>query len=125
MGIQYLTLTMEQMTKEVGNELLGRTNKTIAINTAQIQMIDQWTTTIKNAHSALNLQLEANKRSGENLVMELETVKKDQARKGAESIARHEMQQKALQLAIEKYKNFLPLTNANMSRVSKTCKGME
>ena len=55
----------------------------------------------------------------------LETVKKDQARQRAESIAQHEKLQTAQQLAEEKHKKFLALTEANMSRVSKTFKGME
>ena len=59
------------------------------------------------------------------LANELETVKKDQARQRAESITQHEKQQMALQLAAEKYKKFLSLSNANMSRVSWTFKGME
>ena len=69
--------------------------------------------------------MEADKRSVDALAKELETVKKDQARQCAESIAQHEMQQKALQLAKEKYKKLLALTDANMSRLSKTFKGME
>ena len=125
MGIQYLALSMEQRTQEVGNELLSRINMAAAINAAQMQRIDKWTTSSENAHSALKLQMEADKRSVDNLAKELETVKKDQARQRAESIAQHEKQQKAQQLAEEKHKKFLALTDANMSRVSKTFKGME
>ena len=55
----------------------------------------------------------------------METVKKDQTRQRAESIAQHEKQQKAQQLAEEMPKKFLALTDVNMSRVSKTFKGME
>ena len=69
--------------------------------------------------------MEAKKRSVDVLAKELETVKKDQARQRAESIAQHEKQQKAQQLAEEKHKKFFALTNANMSRVSMTFKGME
>ena len=61
--------------------------------------------------------MEADKKSVDALAKELETVKKDQARQRAESIAQHEKQQKAQQLAEEKHKQFLTLTNANMSRV--------
>ena len=125
MGIQYLALSMEQRTQEVGNELLSRINMAAAINAAQMQRIDKWTTSSENAHSVLKLQMEADKRSVDNLAKELETVKKDQARQRAESIAQHEKQQKAQQLAEEKHKKFLALTDANMSRVSKTFKGME
>ena len=77
MGIQYLALRMEQRTLEVGNELLSRINMAAAINAAQIQRIDKWTTSSKNAHSTLKLQIEADKRSVDNLAKELETVKKD------------------------------------------------
>ena len=73
----------------------------------------------------MKLQMEADKKSVDALAKELETVKKDQARQRAESIAQHEKQQKAQQLAEEKHKKFLSLTDANMSRVSKTFKGME
>ena len=66
--------------------------------------------------------MEADKRSVDALAKELETVKKDQARQRAESIAQHEKQEKAQQPK-EKHKTFLALTDANMSRVSKTLKG--
>ena len=42
-----------------------------------------------------------------------------------ESIAQHEKQQKAQQLAEEKYKKFLTLTDTNMSMVSETLKWTE
>ena len=51
-----------------------------AVNAAQMQRIDKWTTSRENAHSALRLQTEADKRSVHALANELETVKKDQAR---------------------------------------------
>ena len=69
--------------------------------------------------------MEADKKSVDGLAKELEIVKKDQARQRAVSIAQHEKQQKAQQLAEEKHYIFLALTDANMSRVSKTFKGME
>ena len=103
MGMQYLALTMEQRTQEVGNELLNRINMAAAVNAAQMQRIDKWTTSSENAHSVLRLQMEADKRSVDALAKELETVKKDQARQRAESIAQHEKQQKAQQLAEEKH----------------------
>ena len=56
---------------------------------------------------------------------ELKIVKKDQASQQAESIAQHEKQQKTLQLAEEKHKTYLALTDENMSRVSKTFRGIE
>ena len=90
MGIQYLALSMEQRTQEVGNELLSRINMAAAINAAQMQRIGKWTTSSENAHSTLKLQMVADKRSVDNLAKELETVKKDQARQCAESIAQHE-----------------------------------
>ena len=92
MGMQYLALSMEQLTQEVGNELLSRINMAAAINAAQMQRIDKWTTSSENAHSVLILQMEADKRSVDNLAKELEKVKKDQARQRAESIAQHEKQ---------------------------------
>ena len=52
-------------------------------------------------------------------------MKKDQARQQAESIALQEKQHKAQQLAKEKHKKFLAITDANMSRVSKTFKGLK
>ena len=119
MGIEYLALSMEQRTQEVGNELLSRINMAAAINAAQMQSIDKWATSSENAHSALKLQMEADKRSVDNLANELETVKKDQGRQRAESIAQHEKQQKAQQLAEEKHKKFLALTDANMSSVNR------
>ena len=125
MGIQYLDLNMEQRTQEVGNELLSRINMAAAINAAQMQRIDKWTTSSENANSALKLQMEADKKSVNNLAKVLETVKKEQARQRAESIAQHVKQQKAQQLAEEKHKKFLALTDENISRVSKTFKGME
>ena len=125
LGMQYLALTMEQRTQEVGNELLNRINMAPAINAAQMQMINNWTTSSENADSVLQLQMEANKRSVDAFAKELETVKKDQARQRAESIAQHEKHQKAQHLSEEKYKKLLALTDANMSRVSKTFKGME
>ena len=125
LGIQYLALTMEQRTQDVGNELHGRINMAAAVNAAQMQRIEKWTTSSENAHSALRLRMEADKKSVDALAKELETVKKDQARQCAESIAQHQKQQKAQRLTEEKYKKFLALTDANMSRVSKTFKGME
>ena len=80
MGIQYLALSMEQRTQVVGNELRSWINMAAAINAAQMRRIDKCTTFCENAHSALKLQMEADKRSVDNLAMELETVKKDQAR---------------------------------------------
>ena len=71
---------MEQRTQEVVNELLGQINMVAAINAAQMERIDKWTTSSKNTHSPLRLQMEAEKRSVEALTKELETVKKDQAR---------------------------------------------
>ena len=95
MGIQYLALNMEQRTQEVGNELRSWINMAAAINAAQMQRIDKWTTSSVNAHYALKLQVEADRRSVDNLAKELETVEKDQARQRAESIAQHETKQKA------------------------------
>ena len=89
LGMQYLALTMEQRTQAMGNELLGRINMAAAVNAAQMQRIEKWTTSSENAHSALRLQMEADKKSVDSLVKELETVKKDQARQRAESIAQH------------------------------------
>ena len=83
---------MEQRTKEVGNKLLNQINMAAAINTAQMQRIDEWTISSENAHSLLKLQMEADKKSVDALAKELETVKKDQARQRAESIAQHEKQ---------------------------------
>ena len=99
MGIQYLALSMEPRTQEVGNELLSRINMAAAINATQMQRIDKWMTSSENAHSTLQVQMEADKRSLDNLAKELEIVKKDQARQRAESIAQHEKLQKAQQLA--------------------------
>ena len=62
MGIQYLALSMEQRTQEVHNELLNRINMAAAVNAAQMHRIDKWTTSSENAHSALRLQMEADKR---------------------------------------------------------------
>ena len=53
MGVQYLAMTMEQRTQEVGNELLNRINMAAAINAAQRQRIDKWTRSTVNAHSVL------------------------------------------------------------------------
>ena len=92
---------MEQCTQDVGNELLGQINMAAAVNAAQIQRIEKWTISSENAHSALRLQMEADKKSMDALAKEFETVKKDHARQRAESIAQHEKQQKAQQLAEE------------------------
>ena len=51
--------------------------------------IDKWTTSSENTHSALQLQIEADKRSVDALGKELETVNKDQARQWAETIVQH------------------------------------
>ena len=80
MGMQYLAFPMEQWTQEVGNELLNRINMAAAVNAAQMQRIDKWTTSSENAHSVLQLQIEADIRSVDALAKELETVKKYQAR---------------------------------------------
>ena len=80
LGIQYLALTMEQRTQDVGNRLLGRINLAAAVNAAQMQRIEKWITSSENAHSALRLQMEADMKSVDALAKELETVKKDQAR---------------------------------------------
>ena len=85
--MQYLALTMEQRTQDVGNELLGRINMAAVVNVAQMQGIEKWTTSIENTHAALKLQMEADKESVDSLAKVLETVKKDQARQRAESIA--------------------------------------
>ena len=124
MGIQFLALSIEQRSQEVGNKLLSRINMAADINATQMYRIDKWMTSRDNSHSNLKLQMEADKRSVDNLAKELETVKKVKARQRAESFAQHEQQQKAQQLAEEKNKKFLALTDANMSRVSKTFKGM-
>ena len=112
--MQYLAQSMEQRTQEVGNKLRNRINLAAAVNAAQMHMIDKWTTSSENSHSVLRLQIQVDKRSVDALAKELETVKKDQARQRAESIAQHEKQQQALQLAEEKHKKFLNLTNVNM-----------
>ena len=74
---------MEQCTQDVGNELLGRINMAAAVNAAQMQRIEKWTTSSENAHTTLRLQMEADKKSVDALAKELETVKKDQARQRA------------------------------------------
>ena len=51
--MQYLAWTMEERTQAVGNESLGRINMAAAFNAAQIQRIENWTTSSENAHSAL------------------------------------------------------------------------
>ena len=58
-----------------------------AVNVAQMQRIEKWSTSSMNAHMALKLQLEADKKSVDSLEKELETVKKDQARQRSESLA--------------------------------------
>ena len=74
MGIQYLALSMEQRTQEVGNELLSWINMAAAVNAAQTQRIGKWTTSSENAHSDLRLQMEADKRFVDTFTKELETV---------------------------------------------------
>ena len=90
MGIQYLELTIEQRTQDIGDELLYWINMAAAVNTAQIWRIEKWSTSSENAHMVLQLQIEADKRSVDSLAKELETVKKDQARQQSESLAQHE-----------------------------------
>ena len=85
--MEYLALTLEQGTQAVDNELLNWINMATAVNAAQMLRINKWTTSRENAHSVLQLQMEAHKRSVDALAKELETVKKDQARQRAESIA--------------------------------------
>ena len=80
MGMQYLALSMEQRTQEVGNELLNWINMAAANKAAQIHRIDKWTTSSENAHSDLGLQMEADRRSVDALAKDLETVEKDQVR---------------------------------------------
>ena len=41
LGMQYLALTMEQRTQQVGNELHSRINMAAASNAAQLQRIDK------------------------------------------------------------------------------------
>ena len=79
-----------------------------AINAAQMERIDRWTTLSENTHSVLKLQMEPDMRSLDNVAKELETVTKDEARQRAESIAQHEKHQKAQKLAEEKLKISLP-----------------
>ena len=90
MGMQYLALTMKQRTQDVGNELHSRINMAAAVNAAQMQRIENWSTSSANAHMVLKLQMEADKKSVDSLVKELETVKKDQARQRSEPLAEHE-----------------------------------
>ena len=78
---------MEQQSQEVGKELLARINMAEAVNAAQIERIDKWTSSSENPHLALRLQMKADKRSVDALTNELERVKNDQARLRAESIA--------------------------------------
>ena len=92
MGMQYLALTMEQRTQDVGNELLSRINMAAAVNAAQMQRIEKWSTSSENTHMALKLQMEADKKSVDRLAKELDTVKKDQARQRSESLAQHAKQ---------------------------------
>ena len=66
-----------------------------------MQRIEKWSTSSENAHMALKLQMEADKKSADSLAKELETVKKDQARQRSESPAQHEKQRKAQKLAEE------------------------
>ena len=87
MGIQYLAFSMEQRTQEVGNELLRQINMTAAVNAAQMQTIDKWITSSANAHSALRLEMDEDKRYVDAIAKELETVKNNQASQRAESIA--------------------------------------
>ena len=81
---------MQQRTQDVGNELLGRINMAAAVKAAQMQRIEKWMTSSKNAHSALKLQMEADSKSVDALAKEFDRVKKDQARQRAELIAQHE-----------------------------------
>ena len=118
MAMQYLALTMEQRTQDVGNELHSQINIATADNAAQMQRIEKWSTSSMNAHMALKLQREADRKSVDRLAKELETVKKDQARQRPESLAQHEEQRKAQKLAEEKHNKFLTLTDENMSWVS-------
>ena len=80
MGMQNLALTMEQRTQDVSNELHSQINMAAAVNTAQMQRIEKWSTSSENSHMALKLQMEADKKSVDTLAKELKTVKKDQAR---------------------------------------------
>ena len=54
-GMQYLVLSMEQRTQEVGNELHSRVNMGAAVNAEQMQRIEKCTTSSENNHSALRL----------------------------------------------------------------------
>ena len=69
-GMQYLALTMEQWTQDVGKELLSQINMAAAVNAAQMQRIEKWSesTSSENAHMALKLQMEADKKSMDSLV---------------------------------------------------------
>ena len=52
MGMQYLPLSMEKRTQEVGNQLLNGIKMAAAVYTAQMHMIDKWATSSENTHSA-------------------------------------------------------------------------
>ena len=49
MGMQYLALTMEQRTQDVGNKFLSQINMAAAVNEAQMQRIEKWSTSSENA----------------------------------------------------------------------------
>ena len=59
-----------------------------------------------NAHSALKLHIDADKRSVGSLAKELDTVKKEQARQRAKSMAQHEKQQTAQKQTEVKHRKF-------------------
>ena len=61
MEIQYLSSSIKLRTQEEGKEMLSRINMATAINAAQMQTIDNWTTLCENTHSALRGQMEADK----------------------------------------------------------------
>ena len=83
---------MEQRTQDVGNKLLSWINMATAVNAAQMQRIEKWSTFSEIAHMAMRLQMEADKKSVDSLLKELETVNKDQAGQRSESLAQHEKQ---------------------------------
>ena len=63
-----------------------------AVNGTQMERIEKWSTSSKNAHLALQLHMEADKKSVDCLAKELETVKMEQARQQSKSLAQYEKQ---------------------------------
>ena len=87
MAIQFVNLSVEQRTIEIGKEPLGRINMQATVNASQMERINSWSLASKSAYSSLQEQVQVGKDSLNVLAKELEAIKEGQRRSREESAA--------------------------------------